>query len=332
MITSFLPNQQKSITLIVSIMRLDEKTSELRQIDKHVHFDSNLLPRPAASNLTADAQWTYKLSVQSFSRLLYRFRITCSPNYYGDECSRFCRQRDDLFGHYSCDRDGQQICMDGWQGEQCDRPVCSANCSLTNGYCKRPNECICKPGYRGADCGECVPHQACVNGYCHLPNQCVCRPNWGGIYCDQDLNLCATHRPCLNNGLCSSVAPNQYKCFCPPGYGGSNCELVLDVCLTEPCLNGGRCVAGSANHQKSNNSEASANSDQGSDKFECICHTGWTGQRCETNINACAQQTNPCGPNGQCVDSDQNGGYQCRCERGFTGPRCDQSKHHGKTS
>ena len=316
----------------MSILRLDEKTSELRQIDKHVHFDSNLVARP--TNRTGDQPWTYKLSVHSFSRLLYRFRITCSPNYHGEDCSRFCRQRDDLFGHYSCDREGKQICLDGWQGEQCDRPICAANCSLSNGYCKQPNECICKPGYRGADCADCVPHQACVNGYCHLPNQCLCRPNWGGIFCDQDLNLCASHRPCLNNGLCRSAAPNQYKCICPAGYGGTNCELVLDVCRTRPCLNGGSCRPGggqSTNKSQAINGSQLANygkptsDSQPVDSFECICPPRWTGERCEIGLNACAQR-NPCAPNGQCVDTE-DGGYQCRCDRGFTGPNCDQSKH-----
>lgn len=173
-------------------MRLDEKSSDLRQIDKHVHFDSNLLPLSNLSSLENDdpQSWTYKLSVNSYSRLLYRFRVSCSPNYYGEDCSRFCRERDDSFGHYSCNKEGKQVCLDGWYGEQCDKPICLTNCSQLNGYCKQPNECLCLPGYRGQNCSECIPHQNCLNGYCNHPNQCICNANWGGIFCDIDLNFC----------------------------------------------------------------------------------------------------------------------------------------------
>ena len=181
-------------------MKLDERTSELRQIDKHIYFGSNLLP--VLSNLTSDQQtWIYKLSIHSYSRLLFRFRITCSSNYYGEDCSRFCRERNDLFGHFKCNQDGRQICLEGWQGEQCDRPICSLNCNLNNGYCKQPNECLCKLGFRGVDCNECIPHANCLNGYCNLPNQCICKSNWGGIFCDLDLNF-----------------------KCAPGFTGSNCD------------------------------------------------------------------------------------------------------------
>lgn len=282
---------------------MDEKTSELKQIDKHIHFDSNLIPK---QNQSDQHQWTYKLSIHSFSRLLYRFRITCSSNYYGEDCSRFCRERNDLFGHYLCNKDGKQICLNGWRGEQCDQPICSANCSMYNGYCKKPNECLCKPGYKGIDCTECIPHQNCLNGYCNQPNQCICKTNWGGLFCDLDLNLCSNHQPCLNNGLCNSIAPNQYKCTCLPGYGGTNCEIILDICLTKPCLNEGKCIR-TTNYTS---------------PFKCNCQSNWTGERCETNLNSCIEQSNPCG---QCVDT-QDGNYQCKCDRGFTGTMCDQSK------
>lgn len=299
-------------------MKLDEKTSELRQIDKHVHFDSNLTPiNKQSSNSTASGGWTYKLSIHSFSRLLYRFRITCSIHYYGSDCSRFCRERDDLFGHYSCNKDGKQICMDGWRGEQCDRPICSTNCSLHNGYCRRPNECLCKPGYQGSTCSDCIPHQNCMNGYCHSPNQCICKPNWGGLFCDLDLNFCSRHQPCLNGGVCESVNAlnQQYNCLCRPGYGGMNCESILDVCLTKPCLNNGECHRLAGYTSTINNRKA---------QFKCNCPVNWTGERCETNLNECSMQPNPCGQHGQCVDVID--GYQCRCNKGFTGLKCDQSK------
>src|SRR5690606_27053898 len=39
--------------------------------------------------------------------------------------------------------------------------------------------------------------KGCLHGYCVSPFQCICERNWGGILCDQDLNYCGTHEPCL---------------------------------------------------------------------------------------------------------------------------------------
>ena len=39
-----------------------------------------------------------------------------------------------------------------------------------------------------------------------------------------DLNYCRL-RPCLNNGLCMNIAPDNYKCVCPAGFTGNNCEI-----------------------------------------------------------------------------------------------------------
>lgn len=51
----------------------------------------------------------------------------------------------------------------------------------------------------------------CLHGYCVSPFQCICKQNWGGILCDQDLNYCGTHEPCLNDGRCENIAPDNYR-------------------------------------------------------------------------------------------------------------------------
>lgn len=51
----------------------------------------------------------------------------------------------------------------------------------------------------------------CLHGYCLSPFQCICHRNWGGILCDQDLNYCGTHEPCLNEGRCENIAPDNYR-------------------------------------------------------------------------------------------------------------------------
>jgi hypothetical protein len=52
--------------------------------------------------------------------------------------------------------------------------------------------------------------------------------------------------------------------------------------------------------------------------FECLCEIGFSGDRCEININEC--ESSPC-KWGNCIDK-QNG-YKCECEDGFTGVHCE---------
>lgn len=58
-----------------------------------------------------------KLTVASQSagaRLEYAIRVRCDEHYYGPKCNKVCRPRDDYFGHYVCDHQGERECMEGW--------------------------------------------------------------------------------------------------------------------------------------------------------------------------------------------------------------------------
>ena len=55
-------------------------------------------------------------------------------------------------------------------------------------------------------------------------------------------------------------------------------------------------------------------------KPKCFCPAGFTGERCEINVDECASQ--PCYNGGTCVDSPQ--GYRCECAPGFTGLQCNE--------
>ncbi|MBN3307147.1 CRUM1 protein, partial [Amia calva] len=72
-----------------------------------------------------------------------------------------------------------------------------------------------------------------------------------------------------------------------------------DVCAVEPCLNGGRC-------------------EDLFNLFNCTCSPGWTGPRCEINIDNCA--SNPC-IHGNC--SHKTSSYECDCHPGYTGRSCE---------
>ena len=49
------------------------------------------------------------------SRLEYDYRLVCAESYYGRDCDVICKARDDNFGHYTCGRNGEKICLPGWE-------------------------------------------------------------------------------------------------------------------------------------------------------------------------------------------------------------------------
>lgn len=51
----------------------------------------------------------------------------------------------------------------------------------------------------------------------------------------------------------------------------------------------------------------------------CSCRAGFTGQRCEININYCS--SNPCANGGTCHNGIN--GYSCSCAPGYTGQNCE---------
>lgn len=52
----------------------------------------------------------------------------------------------------------------------------------------------------------------------------------------------------------------------------------------------------------------------------CSCRSGFTGLRCEININECAR--NPCANGSTCIDRIND--YTCTCPTGYTGRHCDK--------
>ena len=77
-------------------------------------------------------------------------------------------------------------------------------------------------------------------------------------------------------------------------------------CASSPCQNGGVC----SDHVSG---------------FNCSCAQGYSGIRCETNINECA--SSPCQNGGVC--SDLVNGFNCSCAQGYqlTGNFCESGTH-----
>ena len=57
----------------------------------------------------------------------------------------------------------------------------------------------------------------------------------------------------------------------------------------------------------------------GINSYTCDCASGFTGDRCETNIDECV--SNPCESGGTCEDRINS--YTCSCSDSFTGNLCE---------
>ncbi|XP_047442765.1 sushi, nidogen and EGF-like domain-containing protein 1 isoform X2 [Mugil cephalus] len=83
------------------------------------------------------------------------------------------------------------------------------------------------------------------------------------------------------------------------------CNNSASVCPhLRPCLNGGQCIDDCIT---------------GNPSFTCSCLAGFTGRRCQINVDECA--SDPCQNGGTC--KDQINGFVCHCPPGYTGIHCE---------
>uniref|UniRef100_A0A8D3C0Q4 Delta-like protein n=1 Tax=Scophthalmus maximus TaxID=52904 RepID=A0A8D3C0Q4_SCOMX len=272
----------RSYTLIVDALDFnnDSSSSSGAAIERAVH----------SGMINPGRQWQALKHDGPVAQFQLRLRLGCDEHYFGFGCNKFCRPRDDFFGHYECDHNGNKTCLEGWSGPDCHTASCRQGCSAQHGSCKVPGECRCLYGWQGEYCDQCIPHPGCVHGSCVEPWQCLCDTNYGGQLCDKDLNTCRTRQPCLNGGTCSNTGPDKYQC---------SGESPDHACLSSPCLNAGSC-------------------EETSQGFECRCAAGWTGASCSINVDECL--VNPCGHGGTCQDLVN--GFRCTCPPQWTGRTC----------
>ena len=107
---------------------------------------------------------------------------------------------------------------------------------------------------------------------------------------------------CQNNNCTNTSSENV-------NVGYFNCSQVINGCEPNPCQNDAMCT----NHLYGS--------------FTCLCNTGWTGDRCEVDIDYCAlnfttSTYGPCDEIGAIGCIDGNSTYLCVCAVGFTGYNC----------
>ncbi|XP_029927132.1 protein delta homolog 2 [Myripristis murdjan] len=218
------------------------------------------------------------------------------------------------------------------------------NCSCNaNSRCDETGVCRCDPGWDGPGCERCVPMPGCLHGSCHQPWQCSCQPGWAGRFCDKDIHVCSREKPCQNGATCVLDGGGEYSCLCPEGFHGRNCQLKAGPChrRRSPCKNGGlcednggfaseltcHCLAGFTGPRCETDLDDcsmkpcanGATCIDGVNRFSCLCPDGFTGRFCTVNLDDCA--SGPCLNGGRCLD--RVGAFRCLCRPGFTGATCE---------
>ncbi|KAH1029275.1 hypothetical protein HUJ05_002540 [Dendroctonus ponderosae] len=188
-------------------------------------------------------------------------------------------------------------------------PVCGYGTYSPTGMvpcleCPRNSYSVEPPTGGFKDCHACP-----ANTFTYQPSAAskeLCKPKCNpGQYSPTGLASCSL---CPKNFYQS--LPGQTSCNeCPsnmntegPGaVGREECHPVQ--CTENACQHGGLCVP--MGHG-----------------VQCFCPAGFSGRRCEIDIDECASQ--PCYNSGTCIDLPQ--GYRCQCPPGYSGINCQEER------
>lgn len=89
------------------------------------------------------------------------------------------------------------------------------------------------------------------------------------------------------------------------GYSGLQCQIERSDCTNVTCPERAMCqnLPGAGN-------------------YNCLCRSGYEGVECDTTVNPCTSEGNPCNNGANCIPLLQ-GRYKCECLPGWTGRMCD---------
>lgn len=83
--------------------------------------DGRLIEKaPHSGMINPSPQWQKLTHNGPVAQFEYQIRVICDEHYYGFGCNKFCRPRDEFFGHYTCDYNGNKTCLEGWSGPDCN--------------------------------------------------------------------------------------------------------------------------------------------------------------------------------------------------------------------
>ena len=96
----------------VNIEALDDNgVSSTVNPTRILNTQANLLPHISG---TFSPDTTVNEGGSNVISLSYATRIKCATNYYQSDCSVYCIPTNDNTGHYTCDTNGNKICLRGY--------------------------------------------------------------------------------------------------------------------------------------------------------------------------------------------------------------------------
>ncbi len=105
----------------------------------------------------------------------------------------------------------------------------------------------------------------------------------------------------MNQGECVIKFANTAECSCPANFTGFLCEKP-NPCASNPCINGGTCVASPGIITT----------------FQCACASGFEGQTCEKDTEKICT-ANRCLNGGTCSVNSTTNTTQCACTPFYIG-------------
>uniref|UniRef100_A0A8C9R434 Neural EGFL like 2 n=2 Tax=Scleropages formosus TaxID=113540 RepID=A0A8C9R434_SCLFO len=199
-----------------------------------------------------------------------------------DRCCNVCRGHDFCAEGHCCAEHSECISLE--TGPRCRCRDGFRSLRDDEAYCEDIDECAEGRHY-------CRENTVCVN----TPGSfmCICHAGYIRIddYSCTEHNECASgQHSCDENALCFNTV-GGHSCSCKPGYTGNGtiCKALCDGL----CQNGGTCVSPDT----------------------CICQQGFTGKRCETDIDECSSGFVECDSRATCINLP--GWYHCECRDGY---------------
>ncbi|CAB0002147.1 unnamed protein product, partial [Nesidiocoris tenuis] len=234
--------------------------------------------------------------------------------------------------------------IDWFRGKNCEENIddCPGNLCQNNATCLddvNRYRCVCPPTYTGEFCEQDLDECSLRPSVCHngatCTNtiggySCICVNGWTGKDCSENIDDCQG-AACFNGATCIDRVGSFY-CQCTPGKTvqstNFNFHPTLWPCGSEPkaCTEiisaDDRATETNCCFWRSSNSfldvagspcehDGVCVNTPGS--FMCNCTQGFTGPRCETNVNEC--ESHPCQNDGSCLDDP--GTFRCVCMPGI---------------
>lgn len=150
--------------------------------------------------------------------------------------------------------------------------------------------------------------EMCPAGFVGYNCATACYPEHFGVNC-------SGYETCSNVVAVNSVSG---VCDCPSNYTGRSCEF---NCAEPGAIAFVGFLGFGPNCSSPVTCDGTGTSTIDYTSGNCSCNSGYSGVRCETNINDCA--SSPCENGATCVD--QVSGYSCTCANGYIGVHCEEN-------